>query len=108
MFGEPSGDVVVSVGYPDDGGEYTAVQPMSDTAGRRLVWFHRGHVWGVATTDPTPGSHLPAAQTRGWSVQQLAEVYVYAAPDEGEPPLVLVPIRHAWMVGPSRPGRATA
>lgn len=107
MFGEPTGDVVLSAGYPDDGGDYTRVEPMSDTAGRRLVWFHRGHVWGVATTDPIPGSHLPTEQTAGWTVAQRAETYVYAAPDVGQPPLVLVPIRLAWLVG-SRRGRASA
>lgn len=109
-FAEPGGGTIVTAGYPNDGRDYLAVDPMTDTNGERVVWFDRGHLWGYAVSDPIPGAHLPAEQIVGWSLDWLARYWVYVVPDEemprhlrGEDVRLVVPIHHLWLVPQALP-----
>lgn len=110
FYADPDGALVETAGYPNDGGTYLDIDPMSDTNGQRVVWWLNGHHWGYALSDPVPGAHLPKVQQDGWSADQrlrkMALYWIYAVRDEDLPRhlvgdlsvRMLVPIEFAWLV----------
>lgn len=112
FYADPDGALVETAGYPNDGGTYRDIEPMTDTNGERIVWWFEGiHRWGYAISDPTPGAHLPKVQQDLWRpedrLRKMSTYWIYAVRDEDLPghlrgeavERMLVPIEFAWLVG---------
>lgn len=103
--------IVATAGYPDDGGAYLDIDPMTDTRGESVVrWVRGGHIYGRALSDPAPGAHLHG--NAGWPIEDLADYWIEFISDDdlgawlrgqrvdgsGEPLVKYVRIRHVWLM----------
>jgi hypothetical protein len=104
------GVTIVVPGYPDDGGLYVEIGPVSDTRGERVVTWYRGqHIYGRALSDPMSGEHLdprherPVEDRVAYWVEFVSEVNLAAylrgerADADGQPLTEYVRTTRIWL-----------